>query len=99
MTRRTYETRTISPNHQQPSNDNNRNALEDSAKQVSTTRPQTYEQIGERRFRTGSLLAGFIGGLAAASLLAGLIFAGDLAMGLPMGTFYSVVAAAVAGIL
>jgi hypothetical protein len=69
----------------------------DSGKTVSVTKPQSYEQIGERRFRSKSLLSGAIGGLVAGSGLAGLIFAGDAAMGLPPGTFYAVIAIAISG--
>lgn len=71
----------------------------DSGKRVSVTKPQSYEQIGKKRFKARSLLAGSIGGLVAASILAGLVFVGDLAMGLPVGTFYSIIALAIAGIL
>lgn len=69
----------------------------DSGKTVSVTKPQSYEQIGEKRFRSKSLLSGAIGGLIAGSVLAGLIFAGDSAMGLPPGTFYTVIAIAISG--
>jgi hypothetical protein len=69
----------------------------DSGKTVSVTRPQSYEQIGEERFRSRSILSGAIGGLIAGSVLTGLIFAGDSAMGLPPGTFYTVIAIAISG--
>jgi ABC-type multidrug transport system fused ATPase/permease subunit len=60
-------------------------------------RPQSYEQIGEKRFRRSSLLAGTIGGLIAASVLVGLIFLGDTSLGFPIGTFYSIITIAIAG--
>ncbi len=60
-------------------------------------RPQSYEQIGEKRFRRSSLLAGAIGGLIAASVLVGLIFLGDTSLGFPIGTFYSIITIAIAG--
>ena len=69
----------------------------DSGRKVSVTKPQSYEQIGEKRFRSRSLLSGAIGGLVAGSILTGLIFAGDVAMGLPPGTFYAIIAIAVSG--
>ena len=69
----------------------------DSGKKVSVTKPQSYEQIGEKRFRSRSLLSGAIGGLIAGSVLTGLIFAGDSAMGLPPGTFYAIIAIAISG--
>jgi hypothetical protein len=69
----------------------------DSGKTVSVTKPQSYEQIGEKRFRSKSLLSGAIGGLAAGSVLTGLIFVGDSAMGLPSGTFYAVIVIAISG--
>jgi ABC-type multidrug transport system fused ATPase/permease subunit len=62
-------------------------------------RPQSYEQIAEKRFRRSSLLAGAIGGLIAASVLVGLIFLGDTSLGLPIGTFYSIITIAIAGSL
>src|SRR5919198_4591467 len=64
----------------------------DSGRTVSLTKPQSYEQIGAKRFRLRSLLSGAIGGLIAGSVLAGLIFAGDSAMALPPGTFYAIIA-------
>ena len=69
----------------------------DSGKTVSVTKPQSYEQIGEKRFRLRSLLSGAIGGLIAGSVLTGLIFAGDSAMALPPGTFYAIIAIAISG--
>ena len=60
-------------------------------------RPQSYEQIAEKRFRRSSLLAGAIGGLIAASVLVGLIFLGDTSLGFPIGTFYSIITIAIAG--
>ena len=69
----------------------------DSGKTMSVTKPQSYEQIGEKRFRSRSLLSGAIGGLIAGSVLTGLIFAGDNAMGLKPGTFYLVIAIAFTG--
>ena len=70
---------------------------EDSGRTVSVSRPQSYDQIGEKRFRSRSLLSGAIGGLIAGSVLTGLIFAGDLAMGLPPGTFYAIITIAISG--
>jgi ABC-type multidrug transport system fused ATPase/permease subunit len=62
-------------------------------------RPQSYEQIAEKRFRRSSLLAGTIGGLIGASVLVGLIFLGDTSLGFPIGTFYSIIIIAIAGSL
>lgn len=54
--------------------------------------------MAEYRFKKKSLLSGAAAGLAAASILVGLIFAGDTALGLPPGTFYSIIGIAMAGL-
>lgn len=54
--------------------------------------------MAEYRFKRKSLVSGAAGGLIAASVLVGLIFAGDTAVRLPSGTFYSIIGVAMGGL-
>jgi hypothetical protein len=54
--------------------------------------------IAEYRFKKRSLLSGALAGLIAACILVGLIFAGDAVLGLPTGTFYSIIGIAMGGL-
>lgn len=54
--------------------------------------------IAEYRFRKRSLVTGSLAGFIAACILVGLIFAGDSILGLPLGTFYSVIGVAMGGL-
>lgn len=73
------------------------------AAKTTTTEPegkrlQSYEEIGQKRYRRESLVAGAIAGLIAALVLVGLIFVGDVASGLPVGTFYLIIAKTIANL-
>jgi hypothetical protein len=54
--------------------------------------------IAEHRFRKKSLLSGAAAGFIAACVLVGLIFAGNAVIGLPQGTFYSIIGIAMGGL-
>lgn len=54
--------------------------------------------MAEYRFRKKSLLSGAAAGCIAASVLVGLILAGDSFLGLPTGTFYSIIGISMAGL-
>jgi hypothetical protein len=54
--------------------------------------------VAEYRFKKKSLLSGAIAGLIAAFILVGLIFVGDTVLELPLGTFYSIIGVAMAGL-
>ncbi len=54
--------------------------------------------MAEHRFRKKSLLSGAAAGFIAACVLVGLIFAGNAAIGLPQGTFYSIIGIAMGGL-
>jgi cytochrome bd-type quinol oxidase subunit 2 len=54
--------------------------------------------MAEYRFRKKSLLSGALAGFIAAWVLVGLIFAGDMALGFPSGTLYSIIGLTMAGL-
>lgn len=54
--------------------------------------------MAEHRFKKKSLISGAVAGFLAASILVGLIFAGDAVLGLPQGTFYSIIGVAMGGL-
>lgn len=54
--------------------------------------------MAEHRFKKKSLLSGAMAGFIAACILVGLIFAGDAVLGLPPGTFYSIIGVAMGGL-
>jgi cytochrome bd-type quinol oxidase subunit 2 len=58
----------------------------------------TIRDVAEYRFKKRSLISGAVAGLIAACILVGLIFAGDAVLGLPSGTFYSIIGVAMAGL-
>jgi cytochrome bd-type quinol oxidase subunit 2 len=54
--------------------------------------------MAEYRFRKKSLLSGALAGFIAAWVLVGLIFAGDMVLGFPSGTLYSIIGLTMAGL-
>lgn len=54
--------------------------------------------VAEYRFRKRSLFSGALAGFISAWVLVGFIFGGDLVLGLPSGTFYSIIGISMAGL-